>query len=119
MDENKKEPTKSELKKIEKLLAKADKLPEPVIRRIPKHRSVKEREHLGMAIAQTLSEYTDCYILLGFDTHGNSMVLINSANNLESRALSDLVEDFVITGGPTIHPSGETMDDRFEDDDEI
>lgn len=97
MDDQTNEPTESELNKVEKMLSKIDNS-EPKVRRPHKPKSIKEKERLGKAIATSLSEYTDCYILLGFDTNGNSMVLINSTNNLESRALSNLVQDFLGSG---------------------
>lgn len=100
MDDQPNDPTESELNDVEKLLSKVDKK-KPNIRKPHKPKSLKEKEKLGKAIASILSEYTDCYILLGFDTNGNAMVLINSANNLESRALSNLVQDFLVTEGET------------------
>ncbi len=96
MDDHTNDPTESELKNIEKMLSKIDNKA-PNIRKPYKPKSLKEKEKLGKAIASSLSEYTDCYILLGFDTNGNALVLINSANNLESRALSNLVQDFLVT----------------------
>lgn len=99
MDENKNEPSESEIKKVEKLLKSINNKKTPKPRKTPKNLSMKEKQQLGTAIASTLSEFVDCYILLGFDVNGNSLVLINSGNNLESRALSDLVEDFMTTGG--------------------
>jgi len=97
MDDHTNDPTESELNNVEKMLSKIDNKA-PNIRKPYKPKSLKEKERLGRAIASSLSEYTDCYILLGFDTNGNALVLINSANNLESRALSDLVEDFLVGG---------------------
>ena len=97
MDETPDLPTESDLKAIEKfLLSISKKVDKP--RRRGKNLDAQARKKLSMAIAQTLSEYVDCYVLFGFDTHGNSTVLINSANNMESRALSDLVEDFLSSG---------------------
>jgi hypothetical protein len=96
MDDQHNDPTESELNDVEKLLSKVSKK-NPNIRKPYKPKSLKEKEKLGKSIASILSEYTDCYILLGFDTNGNAMVLINSANNLESRALSNLVQDFLVT----------------------
>jgi hypothetical protein len=109
MDDQPNDPTESELNDVEKLLSKVGKK-NPNIRKPYKPKSLKEKEKLGKTIASILSEYTDCYILLGFDTNGNAMVLINSANNLESRALSNLVQDFLVTEGE----SSESVD--FDDD---
>lgn len=87
----------AELKALEKFLSGiSKKVDKP--RRRSKNLSPQARKQLSTAIAQTLSEYMDCYILCGFDTHGNSTVLINSANNMESRAIADLVEDFLSSG---------------------
>lgn len=95
MDDNKNEPSKSDIKKMKKLLDSVENLETPKLRRTPKQKTAKEKAALGMAIAHTLSEYTDCYVLLGFDTNGNSMILINSANNLETRALSELIQELL------------------------
>jgi hypothetical protein len=97
VDDKNKQPSKSDIKKIEKMLEAAGKK-EPVVRRKPKKLSQEEKYKIGTAIATSLSEYTDCYILLGFDTNGNSMILVNSANDLETRALSDLAADFLELG---------------------
>lgn len=115
MDETPENPSESDLKKVEKFLKGIPDKKAPKVRRKPKALSPKEKQRLGTAIASTLSEYVDCYILLGFDVNGNSMILINSHNNLESRALSDLVEDFMTTGGSSISMSLE--DDEGEEDD--
>lgn len=94
MDEDKKEPTKSEIKKIEKFLENIDNS-EPKIRKKPKMLSPKQKERLGKSIGNAMSEYMDCYIMMGFDTNGNSVVLVNSSSNLEIRALTDLLHDFL------------------------
>ncbi len=97
MDENPDIPTESEIKDIEKLLSKVKKeVSKP--RKRGKALSIQEKQHLSNNIARLLSEYVDCYILFGFDVHGNSTVLINTANNMESRALADLVDDFMSSG---------------------
>jgi hypothetical protein len=114
MDETPKNPSESDLKKVENFLKGLNDKKAPKVRRKPKSLSVKEKQKLGTAIASTLSEFVDCYILLGFDVNGNSMILINSNNNLESRALSDLVEDFMTTGGSNINMGFESDED--EDD---
>jgi short subunit fatty acids transporter len=94
VDDKNKQPSKSDIRKIEKILESADKK-EPTIRRKPKQKTPEEKYKLGNAIATVLAEYTDCYILVGFDTSGNDMILVNSANNMEMRALSDLASDFL------------------------
>jgi hypothetical protein len=43
------------------------------------------------------------------------MVLINSHNNLESRALSDLIEDFMTTGGNSVNFGFDDEDDEEDD----
>lgn len=97
MDKPPENPSESDFKKVEKFLKDITNKKAPKVRKKPKALSIKEKQRLGFAIANTLSEYVDCYILLGFDVSGNSMVLINSNNNLESRALSDLIDDFMST----------------------
>jgi hypothetical protein len=116
MDEIPENPSESDFKKVEKLLKDITNKKAPKVRKKPKDLSVKEKQRLGSAIASTLSEYVDCYILLGFDVSGNSMVLINSHNNLESRALSDLIEDFMTTGGNSVNFGFDEEDE--EDDDQ-
>lgn len=116
MDENADNLSESDLKKVEKFLKDINKQKEPRVRKKPKALSLKEKQQLGTAIANRLSEFVDCYIMLGFDTNGNSMILINSNNNLESRALSDLVEDFMTTGGSSINMSLDNVEDDEDDD---
>ena len=94
MDDKKKQPSKSDIKKIEKMLETTEQK-DPVIRRKPKNLTMDEKVKLGSAIANVLTEYTNCYILIGFDVHGNSLVLVNAANDLEHRALVDLSADFL------------------------
>jgi len=106
MDEHM-EPTKSEQNEIDKLLRAVQKI-EPKIRRKNKNKSLADQQKLSVAIANRLSEYCDCYMLFGFDNNGNPMILINSANNLEQRALSDLLMDFV----------NESMVDPFDDEED-
>lgn len=117
MDETPENPSESDLKKVENFLKGIPDKKAPKVRKKPKALSQKEKQRLGTAIAGTLSEFVDCYILLGFDVNGNSMILINSHNNLESRALSDLVEDFMTTGGSSITMGLDEPDD--EDDSAI
>lgn len=93
MDENSL-PSDSDNKEIDKLRKAAGKL-NPKIRRKGKNKTVAEQAKLATAIANRLSEHCDCYMLFGFDTNGNPILLINSANNLEYRALSDLLMEFV------------------------
>jgi hypothetical protein len=87
-------PSDSDNKEIDKLRKVTGKL-NPKIRRKGKNKTVTEQVKLSTAIANRLSEYCDCYMLFGFDTNGNPILLINSANNLEYRALSDLLMEFV------------------------
>lgn len=115
MDDKQKQPSKSDIKKIEKMLENSQKK-EPNIRRKSKQLSVEEKYKLGNSIATVLSEYTDCYILLGFDTNGNEMILVNSRNNMEKRALADLASDFMDMGGFDF-PSFSSKEDISENDD--
>lgn len=88
------EPSDAEKKNIEKLLKSISKK-EPTIRRKSKSKTMDEQQRLSSAIANRLSEYCDCYMLFGFDTNGNPLILVNSANNMEYRALSHLLTSFV------------------------
>jgi len=65
------------------------------IRKKEKNLSLKEKKRLGLAIASNLSEFLDSYITIGFDVNGNSVVLINSCNEMETRALTDLLGEFM------------------------
>ncbi len=116
MDENADIPSESDLKKIEKVLKDVNNKKTPKVRRKPKVLTAKEKEKLGNAIVNRLSELIDSYILLGYDVNGNSIVLINSQNNLESRGLSDLLEDFMSTGGNAINISSDDEDDDNEEE---
>lgn len=87
-------PSDSDNKKIDKLLKTVAKL-SPQIRRKGKNKTMEEQVKLSTAIANRLSECCDCYMLFGFDTNGNPLLIVNSANNLEYRALSDLLMEFV------------------------
>jgi hypothetical protein len=95
MDEPNSEPSKSDIQKIEKILTDLTGKKSQKIRRTPKDLTLKEKKRLAIAIGSSLSELIDCYILLGFDVNGNSIVLINSSSDLENRALTDLVENFI------------------------
>ena len=117
MDDKHKQPSKSDIKKIEKMLGNSEKK-ETNIRRKSKKLSVEEKYRLGNSIATVLSEFTDCYILIGFDTNGNEMVLINSRNNMEKRALSDLASEFMDMAGfefPSLSSSEEISEDGDEE----
>lgn len=117
MDDKQKQPSKSDIKKIEKMLGSAKKQ-DTNIRRKSKKLSVEEKYRLGNSIASILSEFTDCYILIGFDTNGNEMVLVNSRNGMEMRALSDLASDFMDMGGfafPSFSSSEENSDNDEEE----
>jgi len=117
MDENADNPSESDLKKIEKVLKEVNNKKPSKVRKTPKALSAKDKQRLGTAIASSLSEFVDCYILLGYDVNGNSLVLINSQNNLESRALSNLLEDFMTTGDNSLNVSFDDDDDDDSDED--
>lgn len=102
----------AENKAVEKFLTGVNQENAGKPRRKPHQMSPEEKRRIHTAISSMLSEYMDCFIIFGFDMGGNSTVLINTANNLESRGLSDLVEDFLSSG---IWSSGAY---RIEDDDE-
>lgn len=110
MDEPNNQPSKSDIQKIEKTLSDLSNKKSEKIRRIPKNLTLNEKKRLVTAIGSSLSELIDCYILLGFDVNGNSVVLINSSNDLENRALTDLIENFI---------SSNPNSSRFIDDDDF
>lgn len=114
MDNNADNPSESDLKKIEKVLQDINNKKTPKVRKKPKKLTAKDKERLGVAIANRLSELVDSYILLGYDVNGNSLVLINSQSDLESRGISDLLEDFMTSGGSAMNVSLEEDDDDDE-----
>ena len=88
------EPSKADLAKIEHILASSDpKVPKP--RKKGKPTTVSERKKFGENVMRSMSEYMDCYVIVGFDIHGGSISLIHSESELEYRALSDALGDFV------------------------
>ena len=115
MDETPETPSESDLKKVENFLKGINKNKAPKVRKKRKVLSERDKQKLCSAIVSRLSEFLDCYILLGYDVNGNSLVLINSQNNLESRGLSDLLEDFMITGGNNVNLIFDDEDDVGED----
>jgi hypothetical protein len=119
MDENADNPSESDLKKIEKVLKEVNNKKPSKVRKKPKTLSAKDKQRLGTAIASSLSEFIDCYILIGYDVNGNSLVLINSQNNLESRGLSDLLEDFMTTGSDSLSVSYDEDDDPEDSDEDF
>lgn len=112
--DNTDDPTDAELERIEKILKQVPK-DVPRIRRKSKSKTAKQHTLLCKAISSRLSEYCDCYMLFGFDTNGNPIILINSANDLEIRGLTDLVHEFV----DTHMSSGRDNEEDYEDDDDF
>jgi hypothetical protein len=113
MDEDKDKISDAEMKKIEDFLKKtANK--KVNLRKKQKNLSLKEKQQLAISINNKIIEHMDSYILLGFDTHGNDVILVNSANELENRALRNLVEDFLTPYDMSENASFE--DDESEED---
>lgn len=114
MDEDKDKISDAEMKKIEEFLKKtANK--KVNLRKKQKKLSLSEKQKLAVCINNKITEHIDSYILLGFDTNGNDVILINSANELENRALRNLVEDFLTPYGMSESPSSGLEDETEED----
>lgn len=105
-----------ELKAAEKALTDAAKL-DPKIRPSPKNKNVN-RKRLYDAINSSLAEYVDSYMLMGFDTNGKEIVLVNIRSSLEDRALKNLVEDVVGNGMFMSPGNGGLQTDEDDDSDE-
>lgn len=71
------------------------KLPIPKTR---KPKTVKQQEYLYDALNARIEEYMDSYILLGFSADGDDMQIINIRDNIQKRALRDLLESFLSRG---------------------
>jgi len=88
------EPSKADLANIEHVLASSDpKIPKP--RKKAKPTTINERKRFADQIMKSMSEYMDCYVIIGFDIHGNSVSLMHTESELEYRGLSDALGDFV------------------------
>jgi hypothetical protein len=111
MDDPLENPSESDLEKIEKFLKDIPDKKTIKVRKNPKVLSDEEVQRLCTSIVGALSEFMDCYILLGFDVNGNSIVISNSRSDLESRALSTLAEDFLTIGGNNINMGFESDED--------
>jgi hypothetical protein len=87
-------PSKEELVNIDNILANSDpKIPKP--RKKGKPTTLSERKKYADNIIRSVDEFMDCYIIVGFDIHGNSISLIHSQSELEYRGLADALGDFV------------------------
>ena len=118
MDQDNDNISDSELKKINELLKQTEgkKLN---LRKKKKKLSLSEKQQLAISINNKLNEHIDSYILIGFDVHGNDVIVVNSANEMENRALRNLVEDFLLPFDfQDIHPSKNSQDSDDEDDED-
>ena len=108
----------SELKKIDELLKQTEgkKLN---LRKKKKKLSLSEKQQLAVSINNKLNEHIDSYILIGFDVHGNDVIIVNSANEMENRALRNLVEDFLMPFDVQDVQSAKNLEDEDEDDAEF
>ena len=87
-------PSKAELANIDNILASSDpKVPKP--RKKGKPTTISERKRYADGVMKSVNEFMDCYIIIGFDIHGNSISLIHSESELEYRGLADALGDFV------------------------
>lgn len=115
MDQDNDNISDSELKKINELLKQTEgkKLN---LRKKKKKLSLSEKQQLALSINNKLNEHIDSYILIGFDVHGNDVIMVNSANEMENRALRNLLEDFLLPFNlQDVQPSKNSED---EDEDE-
>lgn len=87
-------PAKRDLNNAEKVLNESKNIA-PVVRRKCKPKTPQQQEKLSRTIANVLSEYVDCFVLLAFDNAGNPVAIVNKNNNLETRALQDFLLEFV------------------------
>lgn len=95
MDRDKDKLSDSELKKINEFQEQPQSK-KINLRKKKKKLSLSEKQRLAVSINSRLNEYIDSYILIGFDVHGNDVILVNSMNEMENRALRNLVEDFLM-----------------------
>lgn len=106
------EPAESDVENAENVLNNLSEI-EPNLRKTHKNISFNEKRRLGLSVSNAISQYIDNYVLCGFDTHGNSVVIVNSRNNMESRALADLLGDFVENSDIM---NGSYIDDEEDED---
>lgn len=118
MDQDNDKISDSELKKIDELLKQTEgkKLN---LRKKKKKLSLSEKQQLAVSINNKLNEHIDSYILIGFDVHGNDVIIVNSANEMENRALRNLVEDFLMPFDVQDVQSAKNLEDEDEDDAEF
>lgn len=115
MEPDKDKISNSDLKKIEDLLKQAQNQ-KVNLRKNKKKLSLSEKQRLALSINSKLNEHIDSYILLGFDVNGNDVIIVNSTNEMESRALRNLLEDFLMPFGANEH---ENLDDHDQEDSEL
>lgn len=118
MDQDNDKISDSELKKIDELLKQTEgkKLN---LRKKKKKLSLSEKQQLAVSINNKLNEHIDSYILIGFDVHGNDVIIVNSANEMENRALRNLVEDFLMPFDVQDVQSAKNLEDEDDDDAEF
>lgn len=73
----------------------------------------KQRGQLNDAIINRMDEFLNCFLMLGFDTNGSPTIIIDADSELESRALSDLLQEFV---QKTMFKLGDVISQELEDD---
>lgn len=54
-----------------------------------------QRGQLSEAIINRMDEFLNCFLMIGFDTNGSPTIIIDADNDMEARALSDLLQEFV------------------------
>lgn len=111
MEDDKDNISNQEIKNIEEFLEQ-NKNKSLNIRKKKKNLSLSEKQRLALAINNKLNEHIDSYILIGFDVHGNDVIIVNSTNNMENRALRNLIEDFLL-------PYEKDLDDINDSDEDL
>ena len=69
------------------------------------------------ALAATISEFLDCFIVLGYDTQGNAVHITLSHTDKEANALSNFLMDFA-SGSDEILNTESCPDKDSEDEDD-
>lgn len=79
--------------------------------------SIQQQRHSSKNLSDVISQYCDCFLLFGFDFNGNPCIIVNSDTNMQSRALGDLLNDFMEQSN--VHfIMGEEEEEESDDDEE-
>ena len=111
---------KVELRRIDSLLADSTNVP---IRIKKSPRTMKQKLRSHDVLKTILSEHLSAYLIVGYDLNEEEFFVIRSNSPLETRALTNLIDDSIgalyeqgiLTGGPSPF---QNRDNDDEDDDE-